>query len=416
MQKTAILLSYYSHPSLETNEIIDLAHAGGYEIVYHKKVITQKYYPETFLSHSKIQDVLEETEDMNYNYVLLNQGVTPYQYAFLEKTFDKEILDKIMLVLEIFENKASSKEVQLQIELAQIQYSRPRITRGLRQGVIREKQARSGGIGEQLKDIMSADIRKRSSQISKKLQNRSQPTTGDDSIPKIPIIGFYSAGKSTLFNILVGNETQETDIKAFTTMFIKQSRSKILGFPVDFVDTVGLVDLPTTVLNAFNQLLDPIYNSKILIVMIDVSLDDQAWKIHFDYLKKTIQEFINRNQADPRLIIVLSKSDLTSPETIESRIQNIQNDEKIPPREVISVTMKDPESLISAFKSTLSKILQKDIINFTFEEVSPSLLSFIYENSEVDQVEWNQNGTSMVSGKTIRGLYIEMQRKLDVVS
>ncbi|MHA2404619.1 MAG: HflX-like GTP-binding protein, partial [Candidatus Kariarchaeaceae archaeon] len=235
-----------------TREIYDLADAAAYEIVNEITFYGEHSQPKTFLPEMKIQDLQFLIEEEDIDKILIDGSIHAKQMLALEEITDLEVMDKPMLVLEIFSNRANTADIQLQIQLAQLKYSVPRMVSKLGEAVQSERPG-FGGTGEQVTEILVSDLKRRIRNMEAKLEGYRSKV--DDSseiiIPRLPLIGYYSAGKSTLFNILT-SQNRETSEQAFTTMILKSARTKIAGYSLELIDTIGLVDLPSDILSAFD--------------------------------------------------------------------------------------------------------------------------------------------------------------------
>ena len=411
-RERAVLISHLPKRGLpEDPEIHDLAVAANYEIVHEFCYRGSKIDRINFLPQSWLEDLEFELEEMQYDLLIVNKSLSPLQVSNLETRFDRRVIDKIMLVLEIFDKKASTKEVKLQIELASLLYTYPRAQSSLQRNLMSERQARMMGRGEQLKDIVESNVRHRVALLRKKIEEveRQALARRVGEAMKIPIVGFYSAGKSTLFNILVGDEIQDVHHEAFTTMFAKTSRTKIFGYPVDLLDTVGLVDLPRNVLNAFNQMLKPILNAEVVVLVFDSSLD---LSIFVDQLKYIRRIFSSSEEEIPRgFLVVLSKVDIASEVDIQEKRRILSEEEWLASKSRTIGTRADAPDLIrSRFVALIEDLMGDEIMEFSFEGVHPRNLTKFYEWSRVVDVQWQTDGTCIVKGKTTREWFIKLNR------
>ncbi|RMG42216.1 MAG: HflX family GTPase [Methanobacteriota archaeon] len=412
-REKAVLISHLpKHGLPEDPEIHDLAVAANYEIVHEFKYRGSKIDRMNFLPQSWLEDLQFELEEKQYDLIIVNKSLSPMQVSNLETHFERRVLDKIMLVLEIFDKKASTKEVKLQIELANLLYTYPRAQSSLQRNLMSERQARMMGRGEQLKDIVESNVRHRVAKLRKKIEEleRQGLSRKEGEAVKIPIVGFYSAGKSTLFNILVGEDIQDVHHEAFTTMFAKTSRTKIFGYPVDLLDTVGLVDLPRNVLNAFNQMLKPIMTARVIVIVFDSSLDLSIFEDQLKYVRRI---FTTSEETVPRkFLVILSKVDLASKVQIEEKRRILSEEEWLGGSEtrIMKTRMDDPDCIRSKFVENFEFLMSDEIIEFSFVGVHPRNLTKFYDWCRVDDVQWHDDGTCTVKGKTTRDWFIKLNR------
>lgn len=412
--KEAIVVKWQRFNWIDTGEIMDLTRSLGYEVLEEITFRGEKPHPKHFIPYEKLQQILEYQSSKEDLTIIVDGDIRPYQLVELESLTGFTVIDKVMLVLEIFKEKASSKDIQLQIELANLQYSAPKMQTEISQNVESDRQARDRGSGEQIKDIAKSNINHRIAKIRQQLQEIQKKRTQsqeDDKILKIPVIGFYSAGKSTLFNILT-ESSQEVDAAAFTTMFTKIQRSEVLGYPLDLIDTVGLVDLPDNVLNAFNLMLEPIFSSRIIMVVFDSGLLRDQFLHQLSHVQEVVNRFSEFFDEYAKFLIVHSKTDLAEPAEIKARQKIIASQDWIRSYREFSTRHDQPEQVIADFKEHFELLNFTDMEHYTLESVSPALLSKLYDFSRVEEQEWNSDGTCTVSGVTYASLYGMIQKEL----
>jgi GTPase len=415
--KPAVIVFWKKFNWLDSQEIEDLVQARKFKIIDIITFKGDKPNQKHFVPLAKVEEIKALSLNHENLVIVIDGNIRPYQIVELENMTGITVIDKTMLVLDIFREKASSKDVQLQIDLAELTYKLPQYQSQISQNLESERQARDRGSGEQLKDITKSNINNRISRMRKQLEEiriKQQKSQKTDEVIKIPIIGFYSAGKSTIFNILT-NANQEINSEAFTTMIVKTSRSDVFGYPIDFVDTVGLVDLPDNILNSFNLLLEPLFDSKIIIITLDSSLLRDHWLHQLDHVRQVVQRFKNDTSDDLwRFIIIHSKIDLTENSEIFEKRKIISQQDWLKSYIEIESSSKKPEILIEELKLALEKLFEDLYEEFYLENVPASHLSKIYDLSRVDDVVWNEDGTCNIKGSTYDNLYGQIQKLLGV--
>jgi len=244
----------------------------------------QKPNPAFLIGKGKAEEISSIIQQKNIKTVIFNEELNPTQQHNLEDVIPAKIIDRTRLILDIFAKRARTKEGSLQVELAQLNYYLPRLTK---KGISLDNQV--GGIGtrgpgERKLEYDRRKIRDRISKLEKEIDNLKvireiQRTKRIDSgLPVISLIGYTNVGKSTLLNTLIEFTKQNTkkvyaDDKLFATLD-PTVRRVILpsGRTVLFVDTVGFIrKLPATLINAFRATLEEINKSKILIHLIDIT-------------------------------------------------------------------------------------------------------------------------------------------------
>lgn len=406
-----VVLRHIPRKWMKTNrEIIDLAKAAAYQIIEEIDFYDVKPHPQNFVPEMKLQDLLFLIEEYEINKIIIDGYIKPHQMQALEELTGKEILDKPMLVLEIFSNKANTRDIQLQIQLAQLKYSIPR-TRAKVGEAVRSERPGFGGTGEQVTDILVSDIKKRIRKLEARLEEFKKKFNEDktDLYPILPIIGFYSAGKSTLFNILTDNN-RETSEEAFTTMILKTGRTKLIGYPIDLIDTIGLVDLPSVVLNSFDLMLNSIFSFSGMIMCLDGSLTIDHWKEQLEDLNMYFTKFAKVRAV--RVIIVLTKVDLATPETIKNMKEIIQKQEWLE-KYIIFETRKDkPQDIKQEFIKVFEELFDDLLVHFSLSNLDPGQASKIHNIARIENQVWQENGKSFLKGVAPKLLYNKLQGEI----
>lgn len=263
------------------DELEELAKTAGVEVMAK---VTQKrpaYDTATCIGPGKLEEIAEDAKNLDINLVIFDHELTANQTRNIEKVLDVRVIDRTTLILDIFAQRALSKEGRLQVELAQQKYRLPRLAG---KGV--ELSRLGGGIGtrgpgESKLETDKRHIRKRIENLEaelKELQKRREihrARRKKDNVIVGAIVGYTNVGKSTLLNALTDAGVLAED-KLFATLDIT-SRSLELpdGRSVLLVDTVGLIRrLPHNLVEAFKSTLEEASNADIIINIIDISAED----------------------------------------------------------------------------------------------------------------------------------------------
>jgi GTP-binding protein HflX len=317
----AVLVGAYTKPRHEIEasmaELKELARTAG---VYVTDVIIQKRSQldsRTIVGKGKLEEICLGALHKGADLLIFDLDLTPSQLNAITDLTDLRVLDRTMLILDIFARRATTKGGRMQVELAQAKYSFPRLAKK-QEGLSRL----TGGIGgtgpgetklevdrRRLKDRITRlerDVEKLSEerQIARKRRNVR-------GVPVISIVGYTNAGKSTLLNALTGADVVAEDM-LFATL---DPTSRRLRFPeereVVIVDTVGFIrDLPESLVNAFRATLEELHDADLLLHVVDVS----------DPRKEQQMESVDRILDDleltetPRLL-VMNKADRIDEET-----------------------------------------------------------------------------------------------------
>jgi GTPase len=268
--------------------------------------------PATLIGKGKLQEIAGAVASVDADLVLVDHELSPSQQRNIEKEVNARVIDRTQLILDIFAKHARSREGQLQVELAQLEYMLPRlIGRGI------EMSQLGGGIGtrgpgETQLETDRRKIYRRIRHIKQQLEDvkriRGQQRQRRESVPlpTVALVGYTNAGKSTLFNVLTGAGVLES-AKMFATLdptirgLTLPSKRKVL-----LSDTVGFIrNLPTTLVSAFRATLEEVQRAALLLHVADVtspSAHDQQQQV-----ESVLKEL---NVFDRPRIRVMNKVDL----------------------------------------------------------------------------------------------------------
>lgn len=263
-------------------ELLLLAKSVGYQVV---KIVSQnRRKPDSrfFIGKGKIEELKETLNNIGNGkeraLVIIDRSLKPIQFFNLYKILNTNVIDRVQLILEIFDQHAGSKEAKLQIELAKLKHVKPIIKEWIRQSKIRELPGFLGA-GKYKVDAYYLMLKKRITRIERELRRlrdlreKLRITRRNYGFKTVAIIGYTSAGKTSLFNILT-RENKEIGEEPFTTLSPKIKAAEINGIKILFLDTVGFIDyVPIEIIEAFYSTLEEIIEASILLLVIDVSED-----------------------------------------------------------------------------------------------------------------------------------------------
>lgn len=306
-----------AHQSL--NELTQLAESSGIEIAGSMTQQRVQLDSSFLIGRGKLQDLVVMALQEGANVVIFDQELNPSQMRSITDQIDLKVIDRTQLILDIFAQRARTREGKLQVELAQLKYLLPRL--------VAKNTAMSrltGGIGgrgpgETKLEINRRRVRERISRLEKSLsavrrhrkQQRAQRQK--KGLPVISIIGYTNAGKSTLLNTLT-----KSNIVAESRLFVTlDPSSRRLRFPKDIeviiTDTVGFIkDLPDDLMAAFRATLEELQSADLLLHVIDISNPQFADQINA--VDKILSDLKLQQTA---CIRVLNKMDRVQTETIE---------------------------------------------------------------------------------------------------
>jgi GTP-binding protein HflX len=259
-------------------ELRELAHSAGAEVV---DTVTQKLAKPTgpyYIGRGKAELIKESIEDQQVTSVIFDDELSPAQGRNLENLLARKVLDRTQLILDIFAQRARSREGRLQIELAQLQYLLPRLTR-----MWHHLSRQTGGIGtrgpgETQLEVDRRRVQERIARLERELESvrktRAVQRQGRKrhQWPVAAVVGYTNAGKSTLLNLLTGADLVAED-RLFATLdpttrsFVLPNKQRVL-----LTDTVGFLrKLPHTLIESFKATLEEVHEADLLIHIVDLS-------------------------------------------------------------------------------------------------------------------------------------------------
>ncbi|CCF82329.1 GTPase HflX [Nitrolancea hollandica] len=293
-------------------ELAQLAETAGLDVVGS---ITQALpHPNHahYVGSGKLNEIKELRESLRYDVVLVDDELPPAQLRNLEEALEVKVIDRTALILDIFARRAQTHEGRLQVELAQLEYRLPRLTR---MWTHLSRQAVGGvglrGPGETQLEADRRQARQRIAFIKQQLdevhrhRQLYRERRQKENIPIVALVGYTNAGKSTLLNTLAGASVLAED-KLFATLDPTTRRIELPGgHHVLVTDTVGFINkLPTLLIAAFRATLEEILEAAVLVHVLDVTHPKSAEQA------ETVRQVIEELGADDRPVITaLNKID-----------------------------------------------------------------------------------------------------------
>ncbi|PJJ96251.1 GTPase HflX [Lysobacteraceae bacterium NML03-0222] len=259
-------------------EFAELARSAGAKVLQVVSARIDRPNPATLIGSGKLEEILAMAEALEADLILVNHPLSPVQERNLEKALSRRVVDRTGLILDIFAQRAQSHEGKLQVELAQLKHLATRLVRGWTH-LERQRGGAIGlrGPGETQLETDRRLLQKRVEQLQKRLQKvevqRTQMRRARvrSALPRIALVGYTNAGKSTLFNALTGAGAYAAD-QLFATLDPTVRRIDLPGGHALLADTVGFVrDLPHELVAAFRSTLSEAREADLLLHVIDAA-------------------------------------------------------------------------------------------------------------------------------------------------
>jgi GTP-binding protein HflX len=292
-------------------ELGELVKSAGGEVV--ETMIQRRQSPTAayYIGPGKANELAQLCKEQNVGTVIFNDELSPAQSRNLEKVFERKILDRTQLILDIFAQRAKSKDGKLQIELAQLQYLLPRLT-----GMWTHLSRQSGGIGtrgpgETQLEVDRRRVQEKIARLSRELaevrQQRSTQRQGRlrQHWPIASLVGYTNAGKSTLLNRMTKSEVYAADqlfatLDPTTRQFVLPNKQKLL-----LTDTVGfLKQLPHHLIESFKATLEEVAEADLLLHVVDLS--HPLYEQQMAAVQTVLEEL---NAWGKQMIVVFNKID-----------------------------------------------------------------------------------------------------------
>jgi GTPase len=310
-------------------ELEELATSAG--VVVLDKIIQRRPQidPKTVLGKGKLEELLIRSMRVGADMIVFDTELSPAQVRSLSEATDLKVIDRPQLILDIFAQRAQSREGKLQVELAQLKYLLPRLVIGQNSAFSRLAGGIGGrGPGETKLETDRRRVRDRISQLEKQVDNlgrqrqERRKVRSEKNLPMISLVGYTNAGKSTLLNTLTQSEVY-AEKQMFATL---DPTSRRLRLPIEqeviINDTVGFIrDLPEPLVAAFRATLEEISDSDLLVHVVDASNPRALQQIQS--VEKILSD-LHLNSIPQ--IIVLNKSDLLSEDEITDLQREISLD------------------------------------------------------------------------------------------
>lgn len=381
------------------DEAVGLAEAIRLNVVEKLAVNVEKPRPATLLGQGKVEEIAKTISEKKIDLAVIDYSLSPIQQRNLEKAWSCKVIDRTALILEIFGDRARTKEGALQVELAHLNYQKGRLVRSWTH--LERQRGGSGFLGgpgetqiESDRRLLQSKIVRIKRELETVVRTRALHRAKRKKVPYpvIALVGYTNAGKSTLFNRLTGADVLAKDM-LFATLD-PTLRKIVLPHEqtVMLSDTVGFIsDLPTHLVAAFRATLEEVVEADLILHVRDMS--DLQNRAHAQDVLNILSS-LGVNSDDPNHIIeVWNKVDLLDDISVAA-LQNTARASINPVVPVSALTGQGIDKLLATIEKQISGEMVKRQIVLKPDEYG--LLDWIYKNGEVIQKSPQEDGSLVV--------------------
>ncbi|HEX9709548.1 MAG TPA: GTPase HflX [Candidatus Thermoplasmatota archaeon] len=380
--RRALLLS----TSRVLGEILDLAKSLPLSIEGIQIQERDKPDPRTYFGSGKVGEVAAAAKASGCDLLLVNDLLRPSQLLNLQRETKLEVWDRVMLILQIFTDRARSAEAQLQVERADLQNQIPIV----REAISQSKRGENPGFlagGQVGTEPLLNQIRRRIKAIDERLaklqleSGRKRERRKRSGYFVVSVAGYTNAGKSTLVSAITGSPLLIED-RMFSTLTTTTRKVSQLNGVVLMSDTVGFIEsLPPFMIEAFNSTISEIYSSDLILLVVDVSEDDDTVE------RKLLvsARILEANEDPPPVVVVLNKTDEISVEAVAWKVRKLKGRGLIEGGHYVAASAKSRDGVRELLDLVTSRIERLTSAVIELEPLSgagvrETILSWLFDN------------------------------------
>jgi GTP-binding protein HflX len=373
------------------DELELLADTAGAETA--EKILQNRPHPDptTYVGKGKVKQLKEICNEQKADLLIFDDDLTATQIRNIEKIAKVKVLDRSGLILDIFASRAKTAAAKTQVELAQLQYLLPRLTRFWTHLSRQKGGIGTKGPGETQIETDRRLIGNRISTLKEKLEKLDRQRTtqrkGRKNLTKVALVGYTNAGKSTLMNALTSTDVLAED-RLFATLDSTVRRLDLENHEVLLSDTVGFIrKLPHDLIESFKSTLDEARDADVLLHVVDASS-----KLIEDYIDVVNDTLAELGMKDSKQVLVFNKIDL------------------LEPGELAALKKAWPDALFTSaergiglgkLKKHLEKLIEEDYVEFDYNVPLShyKAVAYLHEVANVEQEQYEGDHV-LISGST----------------
>ena len=389
---------------LAMDEMMSLVKACNMEPVGRMEQNMEYANTSTYIGAGKVEEVYDTVRALEADIVVFDNGLSPIQLRNLQRELDCPVMDRTTLILEIFSTRARTREAKLQVEVARLQYMLPRLV-GLHDALSRQGGASgamsSKGAGEKKLELDRRRLEQRLTSMKRELDSiagereTQRKKRAESGIPRVALVGYTNAGKSTIMNSLLSAYADNEEKKVFEEdmLFATLDTTVRRIAPPDrnaflLSDTVGFIsNLPHSLVKAFRSTLEEVKEADLLLQVVDYS--DENYMEHVKVTEDTLKEL---GAERIPMIYVFNKADLCG----MGEFATIQGNDKL---YMSAKSSNGIEALLTMITGKLSGGYRECELVIPYKR--GDIVSYLNENAVVHEMDYRENGVYMKANMSL---------------
>lgn len=389
---------------LAMDEMMSLVKACNMEPVGRIEQNMEYANTSTYIGAGKVEEVYDMVRALEADIVVFDNGLSPIQLRNLQRELECPVMDRTTLILEIFSTRARTREAKLQVEVARLQYMLPRLV-GLHDALSRQGGASgamsSKGAGEKKLELDRRRLEQRLTSMKRELESiagereTQRKKRAESGIPRVALVGYTNAGKSTIMNSLLSAYADNEEKKVFEEdmLFATLDTTVRRIAPPDrnaflLSDTVGFIsNLPHSLVKAFRSTLEEVKEADLLLQVVDYS--DENYMEHIKVTEDTLKEL---GAERIPMIYVFNKADLCG----MGEFATVQGSDKL---YMSAKSQNGIEALLTLITGKLSGGYRDCELMIPYNR--GDIVAYLNDNAVVHEMDYRENGVYMKANMSL---------------